>query len=393
MAIKVKKRHGIWNKIVSPIITNLILKKKCNYTYDKCDIKPPFLVLANHTTDYGAFGMSKSFDTPIYFVMSDHVSSKPFVGKLIRHLVHPIPITKSTTDTETVRNIFSVIRQGAPVALFPEGNKSFAGDMSEMKPSIAKLVKKLKVPVVIYTFEGGYLTYPRWSKIKRPGRYHGFAKRILTVEEIDALSHDELFSVIKEELKVNAYDIQERDMIKYSGKDLAVGIESMLYICPKCHAISSLHGQGNDVVCDKCDFRATYTEYGYLEGAPEKRLDKLDEMQKEYVTNLDYSKFSEDDIITSDDGFDIKQKVDKYKNKNVGEFKMNLYKNRFELVNNKETIIIPFESISGYAIEAANGIQLSLIDGRVYRFKNPNPVSGLKYINIYSAILGKEMKF
>lgn len=393
MAIKVKRRHGTWNKIVSPIITKLILKKKCNYTYDKCDIKPPFLVLANHTTDYDAFGMAKSFDTPIYFVMSDHVSSKPFVGKLIRHLVHPIPITKSTADTETVRNIFSVIKQGAPVAIFPEGNKSFAGDMSEIKPSTAKLVKKLKVPVVIYTFEGGYLTYPRWSKVKRPGRYHGFAKRILSVEEIEALSNEELFDIIKNELRVNAYEIQERDMVKYSGEDLAVGIESMLYICPKCHAISSLHGKGNEVTCDKCDFHATYDEYGYLQGAPSPRLDKLDEMQKEYVKSIDYSIYGNDDVITSDDGFDVKQKVDKYKNKNLGEFKMNLYVNRFELVNKKEKIVIPFELVSGYAIEAANGIQLSLTDGRVYRFKNPNPVSGLKYMNIYSAILKLPMKF
>ena len=34
MSIKVKKRHGAWNKIVSPIITKLI-KKKFNYTYEK----------------------------------------------------------------------------------------------------------------------------------------------------------------------------------------------------------------------------------------------------------------------------------------------------------------------------------------------------------------------
>lgn len=393
MAIKVKKRHGAWNKIVSPIITKLILEKKCNYTYEKCDIKPPFLVLANHTTDYDAFGLSKSFDTPIYFVMSDHVSSKPFVGKLIKHLVHPIPITKSTADTETVRNVFSVIKQGAPVALFPEGNKSFAGDMSEMKPSIAKLVKKLRVPVVIYTFEGGYLTYPRWSKVKRPGRYHGFAKKILSVEEIEKLSNEELFEIIKTEMRVNAYEIQERDMIKYPGENLAEGIESMLYICPKCKAMSSLKSEGNDVSCSKCDFKATYDEYGYLQGCEEKRLDKLDEMQKEYIKSFDFSIYKEDEVITSDEGFDVKLKVNKYKNKNLGEFTMKLYRNRFELVNEEETIVIPFEMVSGYAIEAANGIQLSLTDGRVYRFKNPNPVSGLKYTNIYSAIMGKKMKF
>lgn len=393
MAIKVKKRHGAWNKLVSPIISKLLLTKKCNYTFDKCDIKPPFLVLGNHTMDYDAFCISKSFDVPLYFVMSDHVSSKPLVGKLIRHLVNPIPITKSTADTETVRNIMSVIKQGAPVALFPEGNKSFAGEMSKMKPSIGKLIKKLRVPVVIYTLEGGYFTSPRWSQIKRKGYFHGFAKRILSVEEIEALSNEELFELVTKELRVNAYEVQEKHMVKYEGENLAEGIESMLYICPKCKAISSLHGKGNEVTCDKCDFHATYNEYGYLQGAPSNRLDILDDMQKKHIFSLDYSKFNENDIITSDEGFDVKLKVNKYKNEDLGIFKMNLYVNRFELVNEEQTIIIPFELVSGYAIEAANGIQLSLKDGKVYRFKNPNPVSGLKYTNIYCAITGAEMKF
>ena len=109
--------------------------------------------------------------------------------------------------------------------------------------------------------------------------------------------------------------------------------------------------------------------------------------------SIDYSKYDENELITSDEGFDIKLKIDKYNNKELGQFKLCLYKNRFELVNEQENIVIPFELVTGYAIEAANGIQLSLKDGRVYRFKNENPVSGLKYVNIYCAISGAFMKF
>ena len=83
-----------------------------------------------------------------------------------------------------------------------------------------------------------------------------------------------------------------------------------------------------------------------------------------YVRNLNYAQYAHDEVITSDGGFDVKQKVDKYKNKNLGEFTLNLYVDRFELVGKQENIIIPFEQISGYAIEAANGIQLSLTDGK-----------------------------
>jgi len=394
MSVKVRRRHGTWNKIVSPFLTHFVLKKKFNYSFEKCDLKPPFIVLGNHTTDYDAFFIAKSFKNPLYFVMSDHISSLK-VGKLIEHLVCPIPITKSTHDAGTVRGIMSVINQGAAVALFPEGNKSFAGEMSEMKPSIAKLLKKLNVPVVIYNIEGGYFSSPRWSKVKRKGKVHGFVKKIIMPEELEKMSYEEIFASVKENLRVNAYEVQERDKTEFiSGEEnLAEGIESLLYICPKCKSISSLKGVKNDIVCDKCDFKATYNTFGYLEGCEFDRLDYFDKWQKEEIKNLGFDKLDEKTIITSDEGFDIKLKIDKYTNQDLGIFRLDLYKNRFEFVNEKETIVVPFDIVGGYAIEGQCGIQLSLKDGRVYRFKNPNPVSGLKHVNIYCSITGTEMKF
>lgn len=390
--VEVKKRHGVWNKIVSPFITHFILKKKFNYTYEKCDIKPPYIVLGNHTTDYDAFFIAKSFNNPLYFVMSDHISSLA-VGKLIEHLVCPIPITKSTSDASTVRGIFSVIRQGASVALFPEGNKSFAGDMSLMKPTIGKLLKKLRVPVVIYNIEGGYFSSPRWTKNKRKGKVHGYVKKIVSVEEIDKLSPEELFEIVKTNLRINAYEVQERQKIAYKGNNLAENIETLLYICPKCKGISTLHGEGNKIYCKNCSFTATYNEYGYIEGHTLNRLDYMDNWQKQELKNMDYSKFDKNTVITSDEGFDIKLKIDNYKNKSLGKFRLDLYVDGFELVNKKQTINIPFNMIQGYAIEGVNGIQLSLKDGKVYRFKNKNSVSGLKYVNFYCSITGAEMKF
>lgn len=393
MAVKVRKRHGAWNKIVSPIVTRLILKKKFNYTYEPCDIKPPYIVLGNHTTDYDAFFIAKSFKNPLYFVMSDHISSLK-VGKLIEHLVCPIPITKSTHDAGTVRGIMDVIRQGASVALFPEGNKSFAGEMSGMKPTIGKLLKKLNVPVVIYNIEGGYFSSPRWSKQKRKGRLHGFARKIIMPEELEKMTSEEIFDMVKEYGRVNAYEIQEKNPVEYIGENKAEGIESMLYVCPKCKQMSTLKGIGDEVICCKCDFKATYDNYGYLVTESDKlRLDELDKMQKEIIKNIDFSSFDEDKVITSDEGFDIKKKIDKYNNEDVGVFKLDLYKNRFEFVNQEATIVVPFEDVNGYAIEGQCGIQLSLKDGTVYRFKNPNPVSGLKHVNIYCTITGTEMKF
>ena len=107
---KTKLRHKIIFKVVGPVM-NAYLKKKFNFTYTACDIKPPFLVLANHTIDFDPFFVAKAFNCPIYFVMSDHVASLK-AGKLIKHLVSPIPITKSGVDAETTKNVFEIIKEG-----------------------------------------------------------------------------------------------------------------------------------------------------------------------------------------------------------------------------------------------------------------------------------------
>lgn len=392
MSVKVKKRHSAWNKALTPIISTLI-RRKFNYHCKKSDLKPPFIVLGNHTTDYDAFFIAKSFSTPLYFVMSDHVSSIPVVGKIIRHLLCPIPITKSTADVSTVRGVLSVLRQGAAVGIFPEGNKSFAGEMSLMKPSLSKLLKKANVPVVIYNIEGGYFSSPRWSKQKRKGKIDGYVKRVITTDEIANMPNEQLFETVKNELRVNAYEVQQNTMQKFVGKDLADNIQTLLYICPECKAISSIVGQGDTFHCTNCDFKASYNEYGYVEGYKVNRLDELDNMQKQYIQSIDYSKFDKNTVISSDTDFLVKLKVNNYKNKKLGKQRLDMYVDRFELVSKNDVVVIPFSMVSGYAIEGVNSIQLSLTDGRVYRLNNKNAVSGLKYVNIMCAITGKIIKF
>ncbi len=393
--MKVKKSHTVWNKLVRCVLTP-VLKKKFNIKLEKSEIRAPFLVLANHTTDYDAFFIAKSFKDHIYFVMSDHVSSIPVAGKLIGHLVSPIPITKSTVDATTARHIMQVTKAGGAVGIFPEGNKSFAGSMSKMKSSIAKLVKKLKVPVILYNIEGGYLSSPRWSKEKRLGEVRGKIKKVLQPEDYETMSNDDLFKIIEENLYVNAYDIQEQEKRIFDGKNLAENIESFMYVCPECKSMSSLVGECNMVKCKNCDYHAEFTSFGYLDGGPFSRLDKYDEWLKNYVNSLDFSETSEQDIITTDDGFEIFTKHNNYKNKFVGNFNIVLYKNRLEFVatdKKSESFTLPLDSIDGYGIEGMNGLQISCKDGRVLRTKNSKPISALKYTNLISKITGLEMKF
>ena len=390
--MKIKKRHSRWFKIARPIIHNLI-SKKFNYTCTPCNIKPPFIVLGNHTTDYDAFFIADAFQDPIHFVMSDHITTLPVVGKLIPFLVGTIPITKSSRDTQSLRSVISVIHQGGAVGIFPEGNKSFSGDVSYIKPTIAKVLKKLNVPLILFTIEGGYFSSPRWTKNKRLGRVYGHAAKILSAEEIEQLSTEQLYNIIKETLHINAYEVQKQNPSTYVGPNLAENIETFLYVCPECKSISTLHGEGNTITCSHCSFKATYNEYGYLDYAPMPQLDQLDRMQKEYLLHLPWDTYPKDKMITQDNGWVIARKITKYKSKKLGTFTLQLTTQTLTFTNKKQTTIIPLQDIAGYAIEGVNGIQLWLRDGTVYRMKNKGAVSGLKYVNMISAITKTPMKF
>lgn len=391
--MKKKFRHKAVNKLVRGIL-NPILRKKFNVKVEKSELKAPFLVLSNHVTDYDAFFIANSFKDHVYFVMSDHISSIPFVGKLIKFLVSPIPITKSTVDVTTVKHIMEVVKTGGAVGIFPEGNKSFSGDMSEMKKSIVKLIKKLCIPLVIYNIEGGYLSSPRWSKEKRKSQVDGKIKKIVMPEEYKDMSDDDLFELIKTNIRVNAYETQEKNQREYKGENLAKNIESFMYICPHCKSMSTLHGEANVVKCNNCDYHAEYTTTGYLEGGEFSRLDHYDKWVKEYIKTLDFSNYSNNDIITSDTDFQIFMKKDKYKNKKLGIYDLVLYKDRLELISkDNDMITLPLTVISGYGIEGMNGLQLSTKDGRVFRTKNEKPVSALKYTNLISLLGGLPIKF
>ncbi|MEG1581927.1 MAG: hypothetical protein RR334_02060, partial [Clostridia bacterium] len=137
----------------------------------------------------------------------------------------------------------------------------------------------------------------------------------------------------------------------------------------------------------------SYDEYGYVHNASQSRLDELDKMQKKFIKEIDYNSYSENDILTEDIGWEVSKKINKFKSINLGIYSTQLYKNRIELVSSKKTIIIQLSTIAGYAIEGQNGIQLWLENQEVYRLKNSKPISGLKYVNMISALTNKIMKF
>lgn len=394
--MKVRKRHKVLISTVGKIPL-LYFKNLFNVDAEKVELKPPYLVLANHTNDYDGLLVAQSLKPPFHFVMSDHVASIPVIGQLSDFSVAPIPMNMSgKIEIGTLRDIFSVLKQNASVCIFQEGNKSCAGKNLYTEESITKLVKKAKVPLVLLRVEGGYFSNPRWANQPvRKGKVSIKVAQILTVEEMSNLSQKELYDIIVKETTVDAYEMQNANPIKYEGKKLAEGFEHIFYMCPHCKEIATLTSNDNKITCKKCNTEWTYTEECYLEGPYFKQLDEWDAWQKEQVKAINFDSFDENTVILEDSPWSMSKKTARTKYVKQGMFSTKLYKNRlvFENIETKKITELPLERIRGMALVAKNDIQITTKHGITFQFTNATNVSGLKYINFIWAILKMEMSY
>ena len=221
----------------------------------------------------------------------------------MRFATGPISRTKGTVAASAVLSLLRWLRQGVPICIFPEGNRTWNGRTNPLHPTTAKLIRSAGVPVLTYRIEGGYLTDPRWSKRLRRGVLRGDVVRIYQPEELKKMSPAEIEAAISRDLWVDTDESQRRDPIPYRGKKRAEGLEEALFLCPKCSGAGTLRGVGNDFVCS-CGLRATYNELGFFDGdVPFRSVAEWDDWQQEELRR----RASSGEAVFTDEGAELWQ--------------------------------------------------------------------------------------
>ena len=147
--------------------------------------------------------------------------------------------------------------------MFPEGNKSWAGETGYVSPRTARLVKESGAALVTYRLDGDYMKNPRWAKYSRKGPVFGSLVKEYTAEELAEMSEEKIYDAICSDLHVDDYAFQKEKHIPYKGKALAERMELAGYLCPCCKRFDTVKSKGNKVFCD-CGMEATADEEGFL---------------------------------------------------------------------------------------------------------------------------------
>jgi 1-acyl-sn-glycerol-3-phosphate acyltransferase/DNA-directed RNA polymerase subunit RPC12/RpoP len=233
-------------------------------------IRPPFLVLAGHTSWLDFYTISIALlPRRMNYIAAYNFFRDP-VLKFLLGLMGVISKNQFTTDNQAILKIKYAINAGHIVAIFPHGCLSNEGRPGGFAaPSIAKLIKTFKIPVVAVRVNGGYLTRPRWTKRIRRGRMDATVSRVFSSDELSTLSVNEIYSRLMCAIDFDDYKWQRQHYFTFRGNHLAEGVELVLYKCPRCKAEFTLRSKGNKLFCLSCHNEAVVNSKLFFEPGKE----------------------------------------------------------------------------------------------------------------------------
>ena len=226
-------------------------------------LKPPYMILSNHMSfvDFELTALGTYPHRVNNVVNIDGYYKRAWLMEWIG----AICTRKFTMDLHLVKSIRKVLSRGDVLCMYPEARYSPCGITSYIPESVGMLVKKNKVPVVAVVHRGNYLHSPFWDfRRKRKVPLHTTITKILTPEEIENMSVDQINDKIKEALTYNDYAYQQERGILIKESFRAEGMHKILYQCPHCLTESKMASKGAEIFCTECGKRWTLNENGTL---------------------------------------------------------------------------------------------------------------------------------
>lgn len=361
----------------------------------RCKVKAKtFLAVTNHTQNLDPALLVLGLNRHVRFVANSTLG-KGRLGRLFRYFFGFILREKGAKGDVVTRQIEDNLKAGVSVGLFPEGNRSWDGASEFISKRTAKMVKDSGAALVTYRLTGGYLLKPRWAATKRKGPMRGELMHEFSPEQLAAMTEDEVYKAMCEDLYVDAYKEQALHGDVYPGKRLAEGMQYAAYLCPCCHRFGTIETSGDDISCS-CGLKATYNEYGRIvsEMLPFDNLMEWNRFQKKWMAdNADELRARTDEPIAEDAHFSVTRIAEGVPELISEDATLSLYGDRLEISfpnGEHDSIVYKLSDITGMGNFLARSIYFNCGSSLRYQMKAHNAISVLKYYALWRVLTGRE---
>jgi len=155
--------------------------------------EPPFIIAANHASYLDSFFIGSHVPFRVYRDLFFQGAQKYFetgLMKLFARLAHVIPIDPDAYMASAFSLSAFVLRQKKSLCIFPEGGRSFDGEIMPFRKGVGVLASELGVPIVPVRIRGTYESMPRGRAFPRRTKLSLTIGEPVTVEEIEKLKSE-----------------------------------------------------------------------------------------------------------------------------------------------------------------------------------------------------------
>jgi 1-acyl-sn-glycerol-3-phosphate acyltransferase len=171
----------------------------------------PALLLANHQSFLDPSAVGCATRRHLCF-LARKTLFRGWFGRLIRRL-NAVPVDQEGIAKEGLKNILEQLKAGQAVLVFPEGERTWTGEVQPLKPGFLLLIKRIDAPIVPIGVAGAFQALPRtrkWPKLSPlfwPARGADIAVSIgkpIPAERYRDMPREQVLAELHEELKCAA---------------------------------------------------------------------------------------------------------------------------------------------------------------------------------------------
>ncbi len=124
------------------------------------------LIACNHTSYFDPPVVGVAYGRKTAFLARKSLFKKGFLGWIYPRL-NAIPVDQDRPDFTSLKRIIKELRNGNPVLIFPEGQRTVDGELMEAEAGVGLVIAKARVPVLPMRIFGAHEAYPPGAKIPK----------------------------------------------------------------------------------------------------------------------------------------------------------------------------------------------------------------------------------
>ena len=119
----------------------------------------PVLVASTHQSHADSIALAAAIRRPVYFLGDLKLTRWPVLGPVLPKL-GMVPLRRGEADGSAMDVLEALLRDGACVAVYPEGSRSRDGKVHRLRSGVARLSAQVQAPVVPAAVAGIYDVWP-----------------------------------------------------------------------------------------------------------------------------------------------------------------------------------------------------------------------------------------